>query len=235
MSAEKEIHPTMERVFAATKLTPSEIALAVNESNQTITNWTKRGISKNGAIKIALKFKLNLDWILNNEGTSGLGNGGFINSSPKTINNAPLGRWVPVKAYSTMGMDGYFTDMGYEGNGGDGYVPSLTASANAYAIKGNGQSMYPAVRHGWFLVCDPDATPTPTEFVQVTFKNGKNTIKELIGIISGVLHLLSVNGNERYSFEMDTVEQVVAVTDIVPPSRHIQDYPLMPIKDIVLS
>ncbi len=29
-------------------------------------------------------------------------------------------RYVPVKAYSKMGMDGYFTDMGYDGNAGDG-------------------------------------------------------------------------------------------------------------------
>ncbi|MDW2795917.1 phage repressor protein, partial [Acinetobacter baumannii] len=36
-------------------------------------------------------------------------------------------RWVPVKAYSKMGMDGYFTDMGYEGNAGDGYVPTHSA------------------------------------------------------------------------------------------------------------
>ncbi|EPR3248093.1 helix-turn-helix domain-containing protein, partial [Acinetobacter baumannii] len=63
-------------------------------------------------------------------------------------------RWVPVKAYSKMGMDGYFTDMGYEGNAGDGYVPTHSAGPRAYGIKGTGDSMFPAIRNGWYVVCD---------------------------------------------------------------------------------
>ncbi len=59
---------------------------------------------------------------------------------------------------------------GILGNGGDGYVPSLTAGPNAYAVKGTGDSMYPAIRNGWYVVCDPDAVPTPTEFVEVQLK-----------------------------------------------------------------
>ncbi|MCF4680115.1 helix-turn-helix domain-containing protein, partial [Acinetobacter baumannii] len=64
-------------------------------------------------------------------------------------------RYVPVKAYSKMGMDGYFTDMGYDGNAGDGYVPTHTAGPRAYGIKGTGDSMFPAIRNGWYVVCDP--------------------------------------------------------------------------------
>ena len=44
-------------------------------------------------------------------------------------------RYVPVKAYSKMGMDGYFTDMGYEGNGGDGYIPTHSAGPEPMALK----------------------------------------------------------------------------------------------------
>ncbi|WP_202733895.1 helix-turn-helix domain-containing protein, partial [Acinetobacter baumannii] len=76
-------------------------------------------------------------------------------------------RYVPVKAYSKMGMDGYFTDMGYEGNAGDGYVPTHSAGPRAYGIKGTGDSMFPAIRNGWYVVCDPDAELVPNEFVQV--------------------------------------------------------------------
>ncbi|EMP5903686.1 helix-turn-helix domain-containing protein, partial [Acinetobacter baumannii] len=61
-------------------------------------------------------------------------------------------RYVPVKAYSKMGMDGYFTDMGYEGNAGDGYVPTHSAGPRAYGIKGTGDSMFPAIRNGWYVV-----------------------------------------------------------------------------------
>ncbi|HCW6275140.1 TPA: LexA family transcriptional regulator, partial [Acinetobacter baumannii] len=111
-------------------------------------------------------------------------------------------RYVPVKAYSKMGMDGYFTDMGYEGNAGDGYVPTHSAGPRAYGIKGTGDSMFPAIRNGWYVVCDPDAEPVPTEFVQVCLKDGRCTIKEFVGINGGVLSLLAVNGGERLSFDM---------------------------------
>lgn len=134
-------------------------------------------------------------------------------------------RWVPVKAYSKMGMDGFFTDMGYEGNGGDGYVPTHTAGERAYGIKGTGDSMFPAIRNGWFVVCDPDAEPVPTEFVQVCLKDGRCTIKEFVGINGGVLSLIAVNGGERLSFDMDEVESITAITDIVPPSQHKHEHP----------
>lgn len=144
-----------------------------------------------------------------------------INERPIIISK----RWVPVKAYSKMGMDGFFTDMGYEGNGGDGYVPTHSASDRSYGVKGTGDSMYPAIRNGWYVVCDPDAELTPTEFVQVCLKDGRCTIKEFIGIHNNVLNLLAVNGGERLTFDMDDVESITAITDIVPPSQHKQDHP----------
>ncbi|MDS7935643.1 helix-turn-helix domain-containing protein [Acinetobacter sp. V91_7] len=137
----------------------------------------------------------------------------------------PQKRYVPVKAYSKMGLDGYFTDMGYEGNGGDGYVPTHTAGARAYGIKGTGDSMFPAIRNGWYVVCDPDAELVPMEFVQVCLKDGRCTIKEFIGIQNDVLSLIAVNGGERLTFNMDEVESITAITDIVPPSQHRQEHP----------
>lgn len=147
-------------------------------------------------------------------------------------NLKPLGRWVPVKSYSKMGLDGYFEDMGYEGAAGDGYVPTLTAGKFSYAVKGSGDSMYPVVRNGWFLVCDPDADPQVTEFVEVQLKDGRRTIKEFIGIINGVLHVLAVNGNERITFDMIDVDRIVPVVEIIPPSRHRDTIPLMPTPEI---
>ncbi len=34
-----------------------------------------------------------------------------------------------------MGMDGYFTDMGYDGNAGDGYVPTPQQDQEPMALK----------------------------------------------------------------------------------------------------
>lgn len=145
----------------------------------------------------------------------------------QSISQKPSGRWVPVKSYSKMGMDGYFSDSG---DGCDGFVPTLTAGQYAYAVKGTGDSMYPVIRSGWFLVCDPDLEPQITEFVEVQLKDGRRTIKEFIGVINGVLHVLAVNGNERLTFDMTDVERIVPVVEIIPPSRHRDEIPMMPIK-----
>ncbi|KNZ34917.1 S24 family peptidase, partial [Acinetobacter baumannii] len=100
-----------------------------------------------------------------------------------------------------------------------------SAGPRAYGIKGTGDSMFPAIRNGWYVVCDPDAELVPNEFVQVCLKDGRCTIKEFVGINGGVLSLLSVNGGERFFFEMDEVESITAITDIVPPSQHRQEHP----------
>ncbi|MDR8197667.1 hypothetical protein [Acinetobacter baumannii] len=56
--------------------------------------------------------------------------------------------------------------------------------------------------------------------------NSKRPINQIIARINGgVLSLLSVNGGERFFFEMDEVESITAITDIVPPSQHRQEHP----------
>ncbi len=52
---DKRRHPSMERLLAAAAergvAGPSALAKAMNESDQTVTNWSSRGVSKAGAIK----------------------------------------------------------------------------------------------------------------------------------------------------------------------------------------
>jgi SOS-response transcriptional repressor LexA len=61
-------HPTMCRVFEQTGLEPSALALKINASPQNITNWSKRGISKKGAIAVSEVFGISMDWILTGTG-----------------------------------------------------------------------------------------------------------------------------------------------------------------------
>ncbi len=131
-------------------------------------------------------------------------------------------RWVPVKAYSKMGMDGYFTDMGYEGNAEMGMNHS--AGPRAYGIKGTGDSMFPAIRNGWYVVCDPDAELVPNEFVQVCLKGWKMHTKNLSASMVGFFKFAFCECGERFFFEMDEVESIT-ITDIVPPSQHRQEHP----------
>ncbi|WP_372845543.1 S24 family peptidase [Psychrobacter sp.] len=61
-------HPTMARVFEQTGLEPSALALKINASPQNVTNWSKRGISKKGAMDVSRVFGLSLDWVLTGAG-----------------------------------------------------------------------------------------------------------------------------------------------------------------------
>lgn len=227
--SDKELHPTMQRIYDETGLNANSLASLLDVDSQKVYNWDKRGISKQGGLQVAQKLKLDYAWILTGEGLPKIEK---IYNEKNLKTYSKSGGWIPVKSYSKMGYDGYYTEMGYGGNSGDGYVPSLTAGIHAYAVKGTGDSMYPAIRNGWYIVCDPDATPTATEFVEVQLKDGRRTVKEFIGIVNDVLHLLAVNGEKRTTFDMDEVEAIVAVTDIVPPSRHVQEYPTIPLQDV---
>lgn len=57
-------HPTMQRLFAATKMQPGELAIALNTSPQNVTNWSSRGISKQGAMLASEKLNINMAYIL---------------------------------------------------------------------------------------------------------------------------------------------------------------------------
>ena len=202
-------------------------------SKGTVSKWVSGTNTPNGPnlTKLATTLKTTESWIITGEEFS---------EKPKRINEGfehagPINaekRWVPVKAYSKMGPDGFFTDMGYRGNGGDGYVPTSSAGPNAFAVKGTGGSMHPAIRDGWYCVCDTDARAVSGEYVQVCLKNGRCTIKEFISLQNNLLTILAVNSGERWTFELSEVECIAGVTDIVPPSRHRQEYPGMPVYEV---
>lgn len=46
---------------------PSALAGALGESEQTVTNWARRGVSKNGAIKAQIRFGTSANWVLTGE------------------------------------------------------------------------------------------------------------------------------------------------------------------------
>ena len=250
MAGKIDIHESMKRLYKMVEQEKSQLAKTLNVAPQTISNWEDRGISKKGLELITQAFPgINSTYILTGTGISlfkppsvaaaqrerhdrvqnARHNLSQSNNTIKT--NGFTTRYIPVKSFSKMGDDGFFTSMGYEGDSGDGYVPSFTASASAYAVRGDGMSMYPAVRHGWYLVCDPEADPVPTEFVEVELKDGRRTIKEFIGVVNNVLHLSGVNGDIRMSFDLTQVESINAITDIIPPSRHLHSLPELEIKD----
>lgn len=140
-----------------------------------------------------------------------------------------LNRWVPVRVYSRMNAEGFFTETKQDGTVNEGYIPSLTASSSAYAIKATGGSMHPAVRDGWFVVCDPESQLVATEYVQVKLRSGMMLIREFIHKTNDMVILQNVSTGSRETLESIDVESITAIIDIVPPSRFMAQIPVMTI------
>ena len=70
----KDIHPSAARLFdfAETRglKTKAAIARALNQSDQTISNWEKRGVSKAGAMQAEQVIGCSANWILTGTGLS---------------------------------------------------------------------------------------------------------------------------------------------------------------------
>lgn len=67
-----DIHPSFERLMSVAMANgvhnSSALAVALNDSPQTITNWTRRGVSRDGALKAQEKFGISASWLLTGVG-----------------------------------------------------------------------------------------------------------------------------------------------------------------------
>lgn len=164
-----DTHPTMARVFEQTGLEPSALALRINASPQNITNWSKRGISKKGAMDVSNEFGLNLGWILTGEGVAKKPSreelmqqikdieGGSKNPTPEgtasakmssTSSTVPILSWVAAGSWSNtepVTMDDVIGEAPRP--------PNL--SKNGFALRVQGRSMLPKFEPDDIIYVEP--------------------------------------------------------------------------------
>lgn len=164
-------HPTMMRIFEITKLSPSELALAINEFPQTITNWSKRGVSKSGALKIAEKFNINPTWILSGEGNARNAQHANISIVNTAMLFAPIINWVQAGNFQGIGDNSY-----------DEYAPvhGYSSADSLYWLRITGDSMAPEFQHGDLILVDSDKIPVGGNYVIAKqSENDETTFKKL--------------------------------------------------------
>lgn len=135
---------------------------------------------------------------------------GFYSPSETTNKNYPR-----VVGTAKMGDHGYYQDL----DGGDGYV-EFEAEEGAIAIRVRGDSMFPAIKDGWFVVIEPSGQPAIDEYVLLKFKDGKKMVKSLLQIKSDCYVVESVNGGQRITAMKEDLEDIRAISAVVPPSKH---------------
>jgi len=128
-------------------------------------------------------------------------------------------RKIPVRGMAQLGDNGHFVDVEYPVGHGDGYVFFPTKDPDAYALRCNGESMRPRVKHNEFVVVEPNTQIQNGDEVLVKSQDGRVMVKELAYVRDGIVHLSSVN--ERHGMlriPQDQIERMHFVGGIVKRS-----------------
>lgn len=132
---------------------------------------------------------------------------------PRTV------RQVPVVGTARLGDNGYYDELQHPAGHGDGTIDSYSADRNAYALRVRGDSMHPAIRHGSFVVVEPNGTCVPGEYVVIALTDGRKMVKELVIERAAEIVVESVNGNHRITIDRSEIERMHPVAAVVAASK----------------
>jgi phage repressor protein C with HTH and peptisase S24 domain len=138
---------------------------------------------------------------------------------PEYAGKLPPPRRVPVVGTAKLGENGWYEEISAHVGGGDGHVEIYTRDPNAYALKVRGDSMHPAIRDGWLVVIEPNASVAAGEYVLVGLRDGRKMVKELLYTRADSVALISVNGDVRMSIPQEEIEFIYPVSNVVAPSK----------------
>ena len=128
-------------------------------------------------------------------------------------------RKIPVVGTAKMGEDGFYEEISAIAGAGDGEIDFFSNDKHSYGLKVRGNSMAPAIRDGWYVIVEPAANPSEGEYVLVKLTNGAKMVKEFLYRRPDTLELMSVNGGERLTIDLGDLEDIQAVSAVVPPSK----------------
>lgn len=127
---------------------------------------------------------------------------------------------IPVVGTAQLGADGFWAELGHPVGSGDGYLDVPSNDVNAYAVRVVGDSMYPRIKSGEFVVCEPNHAYGPGDEVLVVTADGRSMVKEFLYQRDGQVVLHSVNdGHGRLTLAVESVEKIHFVAAIVKSSR----------------
>lgn len=126
---------------------------------------------------------------------------------------------IPVVGTARLGDNGYYEEISSLPGAGDGLLEVPSNDPNAYGLRVKGQSMFPAIRDGWYVAIEPNGTPQEGEYVLAIAKDGRKMVKEFLFRRSGSIELLSVNSAERITLDLADLQALHPVAAVVPPSK----------------
>lgn len=216
-------------VMAEQQLDPTGLAKLLGVEAAVVRAWLEGDGTKlplHHIVKLQETFGYSPKWLANGTGEPKLV--GQVEpeldegpSLPFDIAPFPPGSFkrIPVIGMAQLGDNGHFSDIEYPVGHGDGFLFFPTTDPDAYGLRCNGDSMRPRVKHGEFVVVEPNRSVTNGDEVLVKSQDGRVMIKELAFVRDGVVNLSSVN--ERHGMlriPQDQIERMHFVAGIVKPA-----------------
>lgn len=229
----------------AATLKPADLARATGKSPGAVTQWldgTIKSLKADTAALIEQATGYRSTWLVTGKGPKLTAGSQATNASQRIDdqhendisdkNGAKLipaggvgrGRLVPVVGMARLGDNGFYEEISSMAGAGDGMVEAYSNDPNAYALRVRGDSMFPAIRDGWYVIVEPGSVPTPGDYVLIKLKTGQKMVKELIMQRPDGITVVSVNGDTRRTIDAQEIDPhfgIQAVSAILSPRKWI--------------
>lgn len=205
----------------------AELARATNKTAGSVSQWldgTIKSIKADTAAALESATGFRSTWLATGKGPKLVSEAVPSPVRPDSVEYAGesrRSRQVPVVGTAKMGQDGFYDEISSVPGVGDGHIEIATEDPNAYCLRVRGQSMFPAIRDGWYVLIEPNGEPQEGEYVLIKLRDGRRMVKELMYRRKLSIEVMSVNGGERLSFDYSDLDErgMQAVGAVVSPSK----------------
>ena len=131
---------------------------------------------------------------------------------------------IPVVGGARLGDNGHFVELEYPTGHGDGYIELQSNDPNAYALRCEGDSMSPRIKHGEYVVVEPGHAVMPGDEVVVKASDGRVMVKTYLYRRDGRVHLVSVNeAHPKVAIDETQIDAMHYVGAIAKASRWVAE------------
>ncbi|HAJ7528180.1 TPA: helix-turn-helix transcriptional regulator [Escherichia coli] len=131
--------------------------------------------------------------------------------------------FVPVIGEAVLGVDGSVDMIEFR----SGWLSIYSGDNDAYGLKVKGDSMWPRIQSGEYVVIEPNTPVHPGDEVFVRTKDGHNMIKIMNKTRDGDYQFSSINSDHRpITLPVEEVDKMHFVSAIVKHTRYVDQHDL---------
>ncbi|MBV2161392.1 LexA family transcriptional regulator [Achromobacter denitrificans] len=164
--------------------------------------------------RLAHAYGVNARWLADGVGAPHIS----AAEAPTSAASRRLASKIHVVGYARLGENGWYEEI--HERGADGFVEAHSSDPDAYALRVRGDSMFPAIRDGWFVVVEPNTCPASGEYVAIALRDGRKMVKEFLFQGADAYTVQSVNGGTRLTLPTQDVQLVHAIGSVLMPSKY---------------